>query len=525
MSIPLRTGEEAASYIVYRLNGHYYAKNARTGNIEFGGHNNVGGVSGLNAHAVIQAAINALGTDGGKIFIKEGTYDLDRYLLIPNYITLKGSNPYKTILRLSAALDPQLTEYPVISTERGAVNPPYGWNEGIVIENLTLDANGRNFRTIMMDCARKSVVRNCIIKGYINLVSEPATGLLWGWADDSLIENCYFEPIVAGGAGTGLAEHVRLTSVDYHRNLTVRNCYFEGSADMDRGITIENIALGGIFIVNNWFRNFSRTASDCIRMEGNAPLPVREIQILENYFKDSVRGITLGYVYDTLIEGNEFRTMADYAIAGSNYYRVAIKNNIIRDITTNYDGIGGETITDVLVMGNIIQDPARRGISLIDLTRGQIIGNSCLSGGQDGIYLEDCGEVAVLGNVCNGNARYGIYELGASDYNEIVGNNCRGNTGGALAKVGANTVVKHNLGYVTENKGIAVFPGGVALISVTHNMNELPFVVNVTPQADSGDLWVPAGSIGVTGFTIQSDINPAAGTSVLWSAWARSAIE
>lgn len=77
MSISLRTGFEEPSFIVYKHGGdYYYAKDGRTGGIAYGGPRNVGGVSGLDAAAVIQAAINAL-PNGSRVFIKKG----DDYVL------------------------------------------------------------------------------------------------------------------------------------------------------------------------------------------------------------------------------------------------------------------------------------------------------------------------------------------------------------------------------------------------------------------------------------------------------------
>jgi len=89
------------SYIVYREDDTYYADACFKGGTDY---------SGSDAATVIQSAINAL-TDGGKIFIKEGTYNLTSTLLIegfrdPNYATImiegEGFNR-ATILKLISA--------------------------------------------------------------------------------------------------------------------------------------------------------------------------------------------------------------------------------------------------------------------------------------------------------------------------------------------------------------------------------------------------------------------------------------
>jgi len=99
-----------ASYIILKetidTTEYYYAINGKTGETEFGGLGNVGGVTGTIASDVIQSAINTL-TVGGKIFIKGGTYRLSKTLTIPNSlsekITLQGEATELTRLEQTSA--------------------------------------------------------------------------------------------------------------------------------------------------------------------------------------------------------------------------------------------------------------------------------------------------------------------------------------------------------------------------------------------------------------------------------------
>jgi len=61
--------EQAASYVVFTDGTYFYAKNCSTGQIEFGGSWDAGGVDGANASAVIQAAVDNT-PNGGKIDVK-----------------------------------------------------------------------------------------------------------------------------------------------------------------------------------------------------------------------------------------------------------------------------------------------------------------------------------------------------------------------------------------------------------------------------------------------------------------------
>ena len=53
------------SYVVYTDGTYYYAENGTTGALDYGGPSSNGGASGTSAAAVIQAALDALGGNGG----------------------------------------------------------------------------------------------------------------------------------------------------------------------------------------------------------------------------------------------------------------------------------------------------------------------------------------------------------------------------------------------------------------------------------------------------------------------------
>jgi len=78
------------SYVVYTDGDYYYAENGNTGRLDYGGPLSEGGATGTSASNVIQAAINNLPTDGGKIVVKEGNY-IDVAITLNDYgITLVG---------------------------------------------------------------------------------------------------------------------------------------------------------------------------------------------------------------------------------------------------------------------------------------------------------------------------------------------------------------------------------------------------------------------------------------------------
>ncbi|MGC9203179.1 MAG: glycosyl hydrolase family 28-related protein, partial [Thermoproteota archaeon] len=96
VKIPTRTDQkfvlhpvsryEPYSYEIYTDGTTVYAKNGKTGQIEF---------SGTDAATVIQNAINAL-TDGGTVYLKKGLYILSNTINITNHgIHLVGETMWR----------------------------------------------------------------------------------------------------------------------------------------------------------------------------------------------------------------------------------------------------------------------------------------------------------------------------------------------------------------------------------------------------------------------------------------------
>jgi hypothetical protein len=82
-----------ASYIIFKdADGYYKAKNGLTGAIDF---------SGADAATVIQQAINSLTT--GKIFLKNGTYNLATSLVVKKNIVIEGESELGTLLNYAGS--------------------------------------------------------------------------------------------------------------------------------------------------------------------------------------------------------------------------------------------------------------------------------------------------------------------------------------------------------------------------------------------------------------------------------------
>jgi len=83
------------SYLIFKKAGIVYARNGKTGELEF---------SDEDAAKVIQAAIDAL-TNGGKIFIKAGTYQITSDIKLSSNMICQGAGKENTKFVLAAKVD------------------------------------------------------------------------------------------------------------------------------------------------------------------------------------------------------------------------------------------------------------------------------------------------------------------------------------------------------------------------------------------------------------------------------------
>jgi len=165
------------SYVIYTDGTYFYAENGATGNLDYGGPNNLPGgtVSGTSAVAVIQAAIDALpSTSEGEIYIRKGTYPITEAIVLTgkDSITIRGENrggPYHsaqsyqngTYLQLVASSDDHLIEkVEVAAAKLGSV----------LLQDLGLDGNCDNqtpagaFDVVHIEQTKELTIDRCIVQ-------------------------------------------------------------------------------------------------------------------------------------------------------------------------------------------------------------------------------------------------------------------------------------------------------------------------------------------------------------------------
>jgi len=163
------------SYVIYTDGTYYYAENGTTGNLDYGGPNNKGLVTGTSAVKVIQAAINALpsGTEG-EIFIRVGKYPITEAIVLTgkDSITIRGENrggsyyvpgtfQDGTYLYLVNGSNDHLIEKVEVAPAKGG---------SVVLQDLGLDGNcdnqtlGGAFDVIHIEYAKEFIIERCTIQ-------------------------------------------------------------------------------------------------------------------------------------------------------------------------------------------------------------------------------------------------------------------------------------------------------------------------------------------------------------------------
>jgi parallel beta-helix repeat protein len=264
-----------ASYVFFTDGFAVYARNGTTGVIDY---------SGNDAAAVIQAGIDALGSHGGIILIREGTYVISSTIRVPGNVTLSGVG-FATKLVLADYADQRVIENK---------HPEAFVDSNIVISNLQIDGNGArqseepsvSASAIFFTRVTNSRVEGCwihhvswvqnlnagvatILSSYIvirgNMIYDNAyAGVFLSSGDGAIVSNNVFmrnhRGVYLAGHSNAIVEGNRFTSNDEgirmyqvaSNNLITGNIIKDSS---EEGIVItaeaQNNFLHGNYLINN----------------------------------------------------------------------------------------------------------------------------------------------------------------------------------------------------------------------------------------------------------------------------------
>jgi hypothetical protein len=503
---PLRVFTDFAvkpvSYIVFTDGVRYYAKNGSTGALE---------LSDTDASRVIQYAVDMVGRGGGGVVhIRRGLYIITRAIVDNGYDYVEVSGEGRgTVLKVADG----------VATSVFKIWYRTGW----VIRDLVIDGNkanvpavtpappadydgtqnGINFRGTMYSKILNVEVRNVKYHGIS----------LWDGSSFNEVRGCYIHdngddtsPYKETG---GLLIFRNSMNNVVQGNISAYNFrrQFYISVGSSRNVIVGNILIGGVFtgsatagiLLGDGVENSVVVGNLVI---GDGTHPYHGIVLVE------YAGVKARF---NLIAGNTIYRPGNYGIYtwGDDYYSEIVGNYIFSP-----GAVGIEVARNDVVVNNRVYGAGFHSI-VVKTGYAYVIGNH-IEGGRDGILLINATNTQVRGNIVLKSTSYGIREYGASDHNMIVENIIR-DVPTPVLRLGANTVIRRNIGYATENSGVATITAGSVRVTVSHGLATTPAKVLITPlRAPPGKLWVE--NIGSTSFDIVTDVAPAADLPVAWYA-------
>lgn len=517
--------EQLASYIIFKSGSNYYAKSGSSGQIDY---------SGTNATTIMQSALN----HQGKIIVGKGEFSISGIICILDNTTFSGMG-FETIFKQSNGANLQY-----IITNNDQTNG----NDNIIIRDLKIDGNkannpsagiGLDFRASSGHYCENIIIENLwvtetkdhgiafhnargfkILNNFVNNTGKDGIGLGW---------KCY-EGIISGNTLEKTGDSAISTVSNNEKIIitdnTIKNTTAGHGVDVSGGkyVTVSNNFIEEAFYDGILVRRFQ---IDSTWYE------IENIVITNNNLNKNGRHginidtVTAKYVYTTvcgnvLCNNTQYGIYVAYVRGGSFTGNVACENgyggyrfciayyNVISDNIAHYNKKDGMFLSDCehsSITNNIIMRNSREGAGLYD-----------------GIVLKNSNYNVISNNRVvdyDGNQEKSINETGTSDYNLIQGNSVKlSKTSPYIAIVGANTIVKNNHGFTTENDGIQTLTSGNTAVNVTHGCDYTPSAgdIQVHPIESLGSAsfwWIE--QITSTTFEINVNADPTQNVDFAWS--------
>lgn len=505
---------------------------------------------GIYDEVEINAAINALPATGGTVLLLEGTYNIGMPIYPLDYTRLVGQGK-GTIIKVGNKVESVLIVDAVAGQNTITVSDITGFRVGMdvtIFDDIHTGYNhGENNQILSINSETK--------------VIRLASALKYSYttANNAVIFSAY-------------------NAIECHgkTHITIENLTLDGNKNNNR-IGNYDEWQNGVYLKNSHYS----VVKDCL-IYNFSMVGVLGSHYIDGDYDGSERClITNNTIYGCNMNAMHFHGLKKSIISGNVcedgtqaviYFIESDDNEIIGNVM-----LGGSNGLMVLasdmnsIIGGTIKSPSGKGIGIASgggfyPSYNSVVGVNIYDSGSDGINMdsnnsivEGCciyspgesgisirsGHCAVVANIIKDSSGPGIVTYAAS-YCNIIGNvidrtqwgsaiNINGlNTivtdniihststagGGPFVTTQADTVVRNNIGFKTENSGTAIVASGTTSIVVNHGLDVTPTAddVSVTPTNNLGTatkFWID--TLTATQFTINVDADPGAGTATF--AW------
>jgi len=481
----LRT-EQTASYVIFidtTDSNKIKARNGTTGKIDY---------SGTNAGTIINEAISAL-TNGGKIFIKAGTYTLTATLApTTSNIELCGEG-FASILKLGNSINNRNLQ--LLGVSNWHIHD-LAFDGNRANQDQSVDSNSQSCYVIQLGNANHITIDHCYIHDARNMGINTFT-----CNDiniyDNYVQNCDSNGItIANGSGSSVAKIMRNT--------------VDGTSDVGISVQIAiQVTVSDNCTLNSFLglSAYGVNSGYGIDIEGTGN---QNITIADNNLNGA--GISLvGTNTDTKIRGNNIYNLQGTGQGQSGIYiqygtQLTVEDNAI-DTNQHFGPYGIATGANgyrgLSIIGNTINNLNGVGINVVSATDLILSDNSFYNiSNYPAIYISDCTGVTMNNNIIDttvgaaAGIQLGNYNGSGSDYLTITGNQIRNsqNNNQILIDTGPNgvgphTIFTNNLG--SNPVGLISQPFGTASIglggtgatpfpSTDYTANGSDLIINVT---------------------------------------------
>ena len=495
-----------ASYTVWKDGTTYRAECLKKGGTDY---------SGTDAYTVINSALQA---STGKIFLKDAVYSMSNYLLVENPLQIVGESKTGTILDFSTTTP---------ATNRIIIKD----NNGAQIRNLKVTGVGTLSGIMVAGTSNNILVDNVWVlnngTGYcLNVTDSPADVIL----QNSRFDNPRYEGITCSATGGKVTvQNCKFNDIGRYgvsisgaTSYSIKNNIIEGWGTDENGaaIIVRNIASTsfGDICGNNliWKTSTENTFGILIDSELNESFVQKHFSVCHNILK-GITGANVG-IY---LHGHGTAPIT-YNVEG-----ITVSNNVIDSVLA---GITATVSKKVSIEGNIIEACNLSGIHVSGdntTVNANVVYNCGKDGTAEATYgIKISGDYNVItGNICTDDQEtktqtHGIAEITGVDNNLIANNNVVGNDTAGIIIVGANSQIRNNKGFVTENSGTATIVNTTTSIAVTHGCDYTPSAgdIDVHPieTLNNASFWY-VDTITSTQFTIHVNADPGQDVDFKWS--------